>query len=128
MISSTEVVRDLYAKLTAGDAEGALALMSNDVEWIPMMDYKISGRGPKQVLDGMLVPAMTEWVTFTLTPNEFVSDGDRVVSIGRFASKHRHTGKHVEVSYAHAWEVQDGKVTRFRQFIDTARIEQARRP
>jgi ketosteroid isomerase-like protein len=128
MIPPTEVVRDLYARLTAGDAEGALALMSNDVEWIPMMDYKIAGRGPKQVLDGMLVPAMTEWVTFTLTPSEFVSDGDEVVSIGRFASKHRHTGKQVEVGYAHVWEVKDGKVTRFRQFIDTARIEQARRP
>jgi len=35
-----EIVKELYAKLTAGDAGGALALMSEDVEWITMMDYK----------------------------------------------------------------------------------------
>ncbi len=56
MTTPTEVVRDLYARLSAGDAPGALALMTHDVEWIPMMDYKVDGRGPQKVLDGMLIP------------------------------------------------------------------------
>ena len=53
--------KELYAKLTAGDAGGALALMSEDIEWITMMDYKVDGRGPQKVLEGMLEPAMQEW-------------------------------------------------------------------
>ena len=56
-----EIVKELYAKLTAGDAGGALALMSDDIEWITMMDYKVDGRGPQKVLEGILVPAMKEW-------------------------------------------------------------------
>ena len=68
MTTPTDVVLALYAKLTAGDAPGALALMTDDVEWIPMMDYKVDGRGPQKVLEGILIPAMTEWETFTLTP------------------------------------------------------------
>ncbi len=126
MATPAEVVRDLYARLSAGDASGALALMADDVEWIPMMDYKVDGRGPQKVLDGMLIPALTEWVDFKLTPSQFVEDGDRVVSIGRFRSAHRSTGKLAEVDYAHVWEVRSGKVARFRQYIDTARIEAAR--
>jgi uncharacterized protein len=128
MTAPVEVVRELYSKLTAGDACGALALMTDDVEWVPMMDYKVHGRGPQNVLEGMLIPAMTEWVTFILTPSEFVAESDRVVSIGRFHSTHRATGKTVEVNYAHAWEVRDGKIARFRQYIDTAEIEAARYP
>jgi hypothetical protein len=44
-----EIVKELYAKLTAGDAGGALALMSEDIEWITMMDYKVDGRGPQNL-------------------------------------------------------------------------------
>jgi uncharacterized protein len=126
MKTPTDVVRALYAKLTAGDAPGALALMTDDVEWIPMMDYKVDGRGPQKVLEGMLIPALTEWETFTLTPSEFVAEGNKVVSIGRFRSAHRTTGKLAEVDYAHVWEVREGKISRFRQYIDTAAIEAAR--
>lgn len=126
MKRATDVVRDLYAKLSAGDAPGTLALMTDDVEWIPMMDYKVHGRGPQKVLEGMLIPAMSEWTTFTLTPSEFLAEGNKVVSIGRFRSEHRSTGKLADVKYAHVWEVRDGKIARFRQYIDTAAIEGAR--
>jgi ketosteroid isomerase-like protein len=126
MKSAIDVVRDLYARLSAGDAQGALVLMTDDVEWVPMMDYKLDGRGPEKVLKGMLIPAMNELKTFTLTPNEFVADGTKVVSIGRFKSEHRTTGKLADVNYAHVWEVRDGKIARFRQYIDTAAIEAAR--
>ena len=60
MTAPAEVVRELYSKLTAADASGALALMTDDVEWVPMMDYKVDGRGPQNVLEGMLIPAMTD--------------------------------------------------------------------
>ncbi|BDB41447.1 nuclear transport factor 2 family protein [Mycobacterium kiyosense] len=79
-----EIVKELYAKLTAGDPSGALALMSDDIEWITMMDYKVAGRGPQKVLEGMLMPAMEEWEPHTLTPHEFICDGDKrgIVSVG----------------------------------------------
>ena len=82
-----EIVKELYAKLTAGDSGGALALMSEDIEWITMMDYKVDGRGPQKVLEGMLAPAMQEWEPYTLTPHEFICDGGKVVSVGRFRDK-----------------------------------------
>jgi ketosteroid isomerase-like protein len=123
-----EVVKELYAKLTAGDPDSALALMSDDIEWITMMDYKVAGRGPQKVLEGMLIPAMKEWEPYTLTPHEFICDGDKVVSVGRFKGTNRATGKHVEVDYSHIWEVRGHKIVRHRQFIDTGKIEPARHP
>ncbi len=121
-----EIVKELYAKLTAGDAGGALALMSDDIEWITMMDYRVDGRGPQAVLKGMLMPAMQEWSPYSLTPHEFICDGDKVVSVGTFNGTNRATGKYVEVDYSHIWEVKDGKIVRHRQFIDTGKIEPAR--
>lgn len=123
-----EIVKDLYARLTAGDAAGALALMSDDIEWITMMDYKVTGRGPQRVFEDMLRPAMAEWEPYRLTPHEFICHGGKVVSVGRFEGTNRMTGKHVEVDYSHIWEVENGKIVRHRQFIDTGKIEPARRP
>jgi ketosteroid isomerase-like protein len=128
IVTPLSVVKKLYTNLTAGDADNALALMSDDIEWITMMDYKIAGRGPQNVIEGMLMPAMKEWEPFTLIPLEFICDGDKVVSVGRFKGTNRETGKHVEVDYSHIWEVRKGKIVRHRQFIDTGKIEPARHP
>ena len=51
-----EIVKGLYAKLTVGDADRALALMSEDAEWITMIDYKADGRGPQKVLEACCRP------------------------------------------------------------------------
>ena len=42
-------------------------------------------RGPQKVLEGMLAPAMQEWKPYILTPHEFICDGEKVVSVGRFS-------------------------------------------
>ena len=107
---------------------GALALMSDDIEWITMMDYKVDGRGPQKVLEGMLVPAMQEWEPYTLTPHEFICEGDKVVSawaVQRDKSDHRKACGGRLLSHLGG---EDGKIVRHRQFIDTGKIEPARHP
>ena len=62
-----EIVKELYAKSICRRSRGALALMSDDIAWITMMDYKVTGSWPVLVLEGMLIPAMEEWEPYTLT-------------------------------------------------------------
>ena len=127
MTNPAEVVRSFYDKLKVGDAPGALSLMAHDIEWITMWHYKVIGRGPERVAEGLFKPLMAEWSSFALEPTEFIVDGDTVVSLGRFTGVHGSTGKQVEAGYAHVWTVKDGKIARFRQYIDTLAIAKARR-
>jgi len=127
MTNPAEIVLSFYDKLKAGDAPGALGLMAHDIEWIAMWHYKVNGRGPERVAEGLFKPLMAEWSSFALDPAEFIVDGDTVVSLGRFTGVHGTTGKLVEAGYAHIWTVKDGKITRFRQYIDTLAIAEARR-
>ena len=127
MTNPAEIVRSFYDKLKAGDAPGALGLMAHDIEWIAMWHYKVNGRGPERVAEGLFKPLMAEWSSFALDPTEFIMKGDTVVSLGRFTGVHGTTGKHAEAGYAHIWTVKDGKITRFRQYIDTLAIAEARR-
>ncbi len=126
MTSAADTVRAFYAALDQGDAPTALGLMADDIQWNTMWRYKVDGRGPLKVAEGVLAPLMAEWSSFALTPTDYVTQGDTVVSLGAFTGVHALSGKPVEAAYAHVWEVADGKIKRFRQYIDTLAVAQAR--
>ena len=127
MTSPTQVVSSFYDKLKAGDAAGALGLMAPDIEWTTMWHYKVDGRGPERVAEGLFKPLVAEWSSFALTPSEFIADGDTVVSLGDFTGVHGTTAKTARARYAHIWTVRNGKITRFRQYIDTLAVAEASR-
>ena len=127
MTDPVDIVHSFYEKLKAGDAAGALGLMAPDIEWITMWHYKVNGRGPEAVAEGLFKPLMAEWTTFALVPAEFIVDGSTVVSLGYFTGVHGTTGKHVEARYAHVWTVTEGLITHFRQYIDTLAVAEARK-
>ena len=126
MTTPTDLIASFYDKLKTGDASGALGLMAADIEWITMWHYQVLGRGPQQVAEGLFKPLMAEWSRFALTPSTFIAEGDVVVSLGEFTGLHGATGKAARAGYAHIWTVKDGIITRFRQYIDTLAIAQAR--
>ena len=123
----TGIVRSFYDKLGAGDTPAALDLMAPDIEWITMWHYKVDGRGPQAVVEGLFKPLTAEWSSFALVPTEFISEDNTVVSLGDFTGVHGATGKSCKARYAHVWTINNnGKIARFRQYIDTQAIAQAR--
>jgi ketosteroid isomerase-like protein len=127
MTNATDIVRAFYTALGRGDAPAALGLMAEDIEWNTMWHYRVDGRGPQKVAEGLLAPLMAEWTSFALTPSAYIAEGNTVVSLGRFTGVHGGTGKPVQADYAHVWDVASGKIQRFRQFIDTLAVAEARR-
>ncbi len=126
-MSAIEIVRSFYAALGRGDAPSALGLMADDVAWNTMWHYKVDGNGPQKVVEGLFMPLLAEWSSFALTPAEYIGDGNTVVSLGRFTGVHGATGKSVNAAYAHVWDIADSKIQRFRQYIDTLKVAEARR-
>ena len=126
MNSSLQTVQAFYAALENGDVRRALDCMADDIEWIAMWHYQVKGRGPQYVAEGLIEPLIAEWSTFRIAPTEFISEGDSVVSLGRFVGTHAQTGKQADARYAHVWTVSNGKIQRFRQYIDTLEVANAR--
>jgi len=127
MTTPVETVRNFYAALASGNAPVALGLMADDIEWITMWHYKVDGRGPQKVAEGLVMPLMKEWKEFTLVPSEYIADGETVVSLGNFVGTHGASGKTADARYAHVWTVVDGRIKRFRQYIDTLAVAKARK-
>ena len=102
--------------------------MAPDIEWVTMWHYKVEGRGPGPVAEGLFKPLMAEWTSFSFVSTEFISEAETVVSLGEFKGVHGATGKTSRARYAHVWTVKNGKIARFRQYIDTLAVAEARRP
>jgi ketosteroid isomerase-like protein len=44
------------------------------------------------------------------------------VAVVRYTGTGKSTGKELDLPVVHVWDVRDGKLARFRQFMDTARF------
>jgi ketosteroid isomerase-like protein len=75
--------------------------------------------GPQAVLEGVFMRLGTEWEGFSVTPEEWMDAGNRVVVLGTYAGTHRGTSKRVRAQFAHVWSLKEGRVVRFQQYTDT---------
>jgi ketosteroid isomerase-like protein len=61
------------------------------------------------------------------TPREFHGADDKVFVLGHYAITVKKTGKLVDTDWCHVFTVQNGKVTAFTEFTDTAQAADAYR-
>ncbi|MBV9472049.1 MAG: nuclear transport factor 2 family protein [Solirubrobacterales bacterium] len=105
-----------YAAFSSGDAEGAMAEISDEIEWITPGNSAVSGirRGKEQVgeLWGMLAEK-----GFSTSPQYWLSDDERVVVLTHI------TAQGEEADTVDVLTYRDGKLVKFQTATDTAMLE-----
>ena len=119
-----EFVQGVYAAFGRGDVPTVLAAMAEDIEWHEALGMPYGGvyRGGDAVLQNVFGPIATDVEGFAVTPEEIIGSGDTVAAVVRYTGTGKETGKTLDVPVVHIWDIRDGKVTRFRQFIDTLKF------
>ena len=121
---SVEVVKGVYASFAQGDMPAVLGAFADDIEWHEAEGMPYGGvyRGADAVVQNVFAPIATDVEGFAVTPEEFVGSGDTVAAVVRYTGTGKVTGKTLDVPVVHVWDIRDGMVTRFRQFIDTVKF------
>lgn len=121
---SVEVVRGIYDALGRGDMAGVLGAMADDIEWHQAEGMPTGGHyhGGEAVAQNVFGPLMQDIPNFAVTPEEFIASGDTVAVVVRYTGTGKDTGKELDLPVVHVWDVRNGKLTRFRQFADTAKF------
>jgi len=128
MADSLAVVQQFYQGLAAGDVERVMSLLAANLEWTEAERFPYYGgvwRRPQDVVDKLFIPLGKDWEGFSVTPHEFVDKGEQVISFGEYKGTYRATGREMTASFAHRWEVRGGKIIRFIQYTDTAKVLEA---
>ena len=120
---SEAIVRTVYEGFAAGDMAMATARFAEDVEWREADGHPYAEGNPyvgaDDVIGGVFARFGQDWSGFAAVPELFVSEGDDVVVLGRYAGSYTPTGGSVDAPFAHVWTVEDGEITSYRQFTDT---------
>lgn len=124
------VVRGLYEAFGRGDVPAVLAGFDENIEWYEAEGMPQGGlhRGPQAVAENVFGPITGDVEGFAVTPDEFYAGGDEVVTITTYSGTAAKTGKDLRQQAAHAWTLRDGKITRFRQFMDTVKYNEVVAP
>jgi uncharacterized protein len=116
-------VKLFYSSLAAGDSTAALRLLDPEVEWTEAerTPYFVGTmRGPDAVIAGLFQPLGRDFYNFTTSPSDFVTEGSRVVSFGRYSGIAKLNGRTMSAPFVHVWTVSDGRLRRFVRFTDSA--------
>ena len=127
-MSNVEILANLYEAFGRGDIETVLGEMDPEIRWhvAEGHPYLPSGEalvGPEAILNNLFVRIGEEWEEFVVHTNAFHDAGDVVVVEGRYTGKYKPTGKSLDAQVCHLWKVEDGKVTGFQQYVDTAQYQ-----
>lgn len=127
-MSNVSLVKDLYEAFGRGDVPTVLGGMSPDIHWHeaegnPYMPSGEAWVGPDAILNNLFVRLGTEWDGFAVHPKSFHDAGDSVIVEARYSGTYKATGKSMDAQVCHVWDVKDGKLTRFQQYLDTAAFQ-----
>ena len=125
--SDLGTIQGAYEAFNRGDVPAVLAVMAEDVEWFEAEGMPYGGvyHGPQAVLENVFVPVVEDVDGFAVTPEDYVTEGDTTVVLGRYSGTGKATGRSFDFRFAHVWEMRDGKLARFVQHADTAKFLEA---
>jgi ketosteroid isomerase-like protein len=120
--NSLDVVRGVYEAFGRGDVAAVLGAMADDLEWHEAEGMPYGGvyRGGQAVAENVFGPIIRDVSNFAVSPEELIGSGDTVAAVVRYTGTGQATGKQLDLPVVHVWDVRDGKIACFRQFIDTA--------
>jgi ketosteroid isomerase-like protein len=123
-LSNLDFVKSVYAALSVGDVPKVLGSMHPQVQWTVSAGYKYGGiyRGPDAVLQNVLSKMPQDFESFSIDIERLLEAGNVVVMQGHYVARGRATDKSVRVAAVHVFEILDGKIVRFDQYVDSATI------
>lgn len=131
--SNLELARRLYALFGQGDIPGVLGLFDTAIEWREAEGnpYQPDGSawiGPDAVLHKLFMRIGADWDGFTVTPQTFTATENGVLVQGRYTGTFKATGRAIDSQFAHVLTMNDGRMTGFQQYVDTAALQAVMTP
>jgi ketosteroid isomerase-like protein len=128
MMGNVEIIRDLYEAFGRGDIEGVLATFDPQIQWreaegSPFQPDGSAWIGAAAITENGFAKIGTDWDEFSVSAKAFHDAGDVVVVQARETGRYKATGMSVNAQACHVWNLRDGKVTSFQEYVDTAQLQ-----
>lgn len=118
------LVQALYAAYRGSDYETFAALCTPDLVWEQCAGFPYGGihHGPAAVVEGVFETLPRHWDGFGYDVEQMLDAGTAVVVLGAYVGTHRETRRSFRAATTHVFDIEAGRIRRFRQYTDTAPV------
>lgn len=121
---NVQLVQQAYDAFSKADIEGVLKTLADNVDWfVPGAPEIIpfAGRrdGPQEVAEFFRALAAVQTAE-RFEPSDFIASEDKVVVLGIQRWRVNSTGVTYEDEWAHVFTIENGRITKFKEYHDTA--------
>jgi len=127
MSENQKIVQQWFDLIAAGDAAAAFALFAGDVVYDLKGTTPVSGvyRGLEQIVEEFFTPWRKQIDgPLVVHVDELIGEGRRVVALGHGEAR-TIFGLPYNNDYAFVFTVEQGRITRVEEYLDTALVETA---
>lgn len=120
---NTNIVKQTYAAFKNGDIEGLLKHYTDDVLWEIYGPASIPTAGTRRGIAELrqFFTTLDQFLAVrSFEPREFIAQDDQVAVLGDYAWTAKPSGRSFAANWAHIVTLQNGKISRFREYTDTA--------
>lgn len=120
-MTNIEIIQSLYRAYRSQDYDAFRSLCTSDIAWIQSEGFPGGGTwiGADAIIQGVFQGNASRWEGFGFEIEQYLDTGGSVVVVGTYRGTHRVSGRSFRAATVHLFDLQEGKVTRFRQFTDT---------
>lgn len=127
---NVNVVKQAFTAFKQGDIPNLLSRISPEVDWEAVVGVgeRVPTGGRRKGLEQVarFFTTLDQTTTFEqFEPQEFVAQGDKVVTLGEYKGTVKSTGRPFSCQFAMVFTVRNGKITKFQEFTDTAAVLQS---
>jgi ketosteroid isomerase-like protein len=124
-----DLVKKVYSAFGKGDIDTIIDSLADQLVWRfdapSVIPYAGEYDTPNRVKEGFFGSLASTQKGYALKTDEFIAQNDKVIMVGSYGATVNDTGKRFDLPLVHVWTIQNGKVKRFVNFTDTAKVAEA---
>jgi ketosteroid isomerase-like protein len=127
MGNNLAVIRGTYEGSSEDNGRNLLAALAPDAAWTEAEGFPYAGTyvGADAIVAGVFRRLATEWIGYRADVHTYLEDGDKVAAFGVYSGTYKATGKSMQASFAHLYELRNGKIARMTQYVDSHKVREA---
>lgn len=127
-MTNLEIIKSTYESKTSEENGKNLAKhVAKNISWTEAQGFPYAGTyiGLESITQNVFKRLGSEWIDYKFTPEDYISNEDKVVAYGTYSGTYKKTNKYFEARVAHIWKLNNGKIISFEQFVDSKSVDDA---
>jgi len=125
-LENIELIEKTYESFGNRDYEAVMANFADDFEWYAADSSPLADQSPYRGIDairnGVFNRISAGFEKLTVKEDEIFEADGRVVVLGYYHGKFRGKESEFRTQVAHIWTFDDGKLSKFQQYLDTLKV------